>query len=412
MAHGGFRAAPVDTELAARAYRFLPRACAFFARAVYEPHAPYPRAACADAPRATPSPAFARCSCPRGRIMVTRMAWSALTALALFPAALLAQQRRLIGAVRVEGTAEPVAGAILSSTSGGSVAQSDEQGRFTLVLPSGAQRVRVRALGYAARDGATPATDTVTFFLTRAALTLDQVVVTGQATVISKRNAITSTSNLDSAELNRVPAAAVDIALAGKIAGANIQTNSGAPGGGAQIQIRGAHTVIGASDPLIIVDGVIYSNASIPSGLYTVTGSGSASGSGPTQDDVANRLADLNPNDIVNIEVLKSAAASPLYGSNAAKRALPTKKERTLAGRAKAHITQRLGWSNLLRGPGERIFTVAGAESTYTSSADIAIIEGLAVGGKLPYYDHLKELAGGNAPASETQLDVSGGSGN
>src|SRR6185437_4485486 len=105
----------------------------------------------------------------------------------------------------------------------------------------------------------------------------------------------TSTVNVDSGELNRVPAPAVDIALQGKIPGANIQTNDGAPGGGAQIQIRGSNTVIGASDPLIVVDGVIYSNASIPSGLYTATASASATGSGPTQDDAANRLADPTP---------------------------------------------------------------------------------------------------------------------
>src|SRR5205085_6809256 len=201
--------------------------------------------------------------------MVKRFAWSALAALALCPAALLAQQRRIIGTVRVDGTAQPIPGAVVAVINGSAAAQSDEQGHFTLVVPGTAQRLRVRALGYAARDVATPAADTVTLFLSRAALTLDQIVVTGQATVISKRNAITSTSNVDSAELNRVPAPAVDIALAGKIAGANIQTNSGAPGGGAQIQIRGSNTVIGASDPLIVVDGVIYSNASIPSGLYT-----------------------------------------------------------------------------------------------------------------------------------------------
>src|SRR4029079_15866591 len=192
----------------------------------------------------------------------------------------------------------------------------------------------------------------------------------------------------------------------------NIQTNSGAPGGGAQIQIRGSNTVIGASDPLIIVDGVIYSNASIPSGLYTVTGSGSESGSGPTQDDVANRLADLNPNDIVNIEVLKSAAASSIYGSKAANGVGIITTNRGQAGKTRAHVTQRLGWSSLLRGPGERVFNVVSAESTYTSAEDIAIIEGLAVNGKLPYYDHLKELAGGTAPASETQVDVGGGTGN
>jgi TonB-linked SusC/RagA family outer membrane protein len=344
--------------------------------------------------------------------MVKRFAWPALSALALFPAALLAQQRRLVGSVRVEGTAEPISGAIVSVINGTAAAQTDDQGRFTLIVPSAAQRLRVRALGYGARDIAAPGADTVTLFLTRAALTLDQVVVTGQATVISKRNAITSTSNVDSAELNRVPAPAVDIALAGKIAGANIQTNSGAPGGGAQIQIRGSNTVIGASDPLIVVDGVIYSNASIPSGLYTVTGSGSASGTGPTQDDVANRLADLNPNDIVNIEVLKSAAASSIYGSKAANGVVIITTNRGQAGKPRAHITQRLGWSSLLRGPGERVLDVATAEQIYTSPEDASVIEGLAVNGKLPFYDHLKELAGGKAPASETQVDVGGGSGN
>jgi len=317
--------------------------------------------------------------------MVKRLAWPALSALALFPAALLAQQRRLVGSVRVDGTAEPISGAIISVINGTAATQTDDQGRFTLVVPSAAQRLRVRALGYAARDLAAPTTDTVTFFLTRAALTLDQVVVTGQATVISKRNAITSTSNVDSAELNRVPAPAVDVALAGKIAGANIQTNSGAPGGGAQIQIRGSNTVIGASDPLIVVDGVIYSNASIPSGLYTVTGSGSAAGTGPTQDDVANRLADLNPNDIVNIEVLKSAAASSIYGSKAANGVVIITTNRGQAGKPKAHITQRLGWSSLLRAPGERVLDVATAEQIYSSPEDATVIEGLAVNGKLPF---------------------------
>jgi TonB-linked SusC/RagA family outer membrane protein len=346
-----------------------------------------------------------------GKTMVNRIASYALIALALSPAALLAQQRRLSGDVRVEGSGEPIAGAVVSVINGTAAAQTDDRGHFTISIPNGSPRLRVRALGYAARDMEAPAGETLTISLTRAALTLDQVVVTGQATVISKRNAITSTSNVDSAELNRVPAAAVDIALAGKIAGANIQTNSGAPGGGAQIQIRGSNTVIGASDPLVIVDGVIYSNASIPSGLYTVTGSGSASGSGPTQDDVANRLADLNPNDIVNIEVLKSAAASSIYGSKAANGVVIITTNRGQAGRPRAHITQRLGWSSLLRGPGERVFNVAAAESTYTSAEDTVIIQGLAVNGQLPFYDHMKELAGGRAPASETQLDVGGGSG-
>ncbi|GAC1651836.1 MAG: TonB-dependent receptor [Gemmatimonadaceae bacterium] len=335
-----------------------------------------------------------------------------IAAALLLPAMLSAQQRRLSGVVTREGSGEPVNGATIGVVNGTAVVQTNEQGRFAILLTPDARRIRVRALGYTQREIAVPSEDTIAISLSQSALTLDQVVVTGQATVVSKRNAITSTSTVDSAELNRAPAAAVDIALQGKIAGANIQTNSGAPGGGAQIQIRGTNTVIGASDPLIVVDGVIYSNASIPSGLYTVTGSGGATGTGPTQDDVANRLADLNPNDIVNIEVLKSAAASSIYGSKAANGVVIITTNRGRGGKPRAHVTQRVGWSRLLRGPSERAFTVVSAESVYKSSADTALIRSLAINGRLPFYDHLKELAGGNAPAYETQADVGGGSAN
>ena len=94
----------------------------------------------------------------------------------------------------------------------------------------------------------------------------------------------------------------------------NLQTNSGAPGGGIQMQIRGNYTILGGHDPLFVVDGVIYSNASIPSGR----GLANAAASTTMEADPVNRIADLNPNDIASIEVLKGAAASAIYGSKAA----------------------------------------------------------------------------------------------
>src|SRR5262249_24413094 len=144
---------------------------------------------------------------------------------------------------------------------------------------------------------------------------LEQVVVTGLATGVEKRAAPTSTVAVDSQAISRAASPTVDMALQGKVPGAQIETNSGAPGGGVQVQIRGVNTVLGAADPLFVVDGVIYSNSTVPSGLYTVSRSGSVSGSGPAQDDAANRMADLDPADIASIEILKSAAASSIYGS-------------------------------------------------------------------------------------------------
>src|SRR5690606_5372838 len=82
--------------------------------------------------------------------------------------------------------------------------------------------------------------------------------------------------------------------------------NSGAPGGGIQMQVRGNSTILGSHDPLFVVDGVIYSNASIPSGR----GLANAAASATMEADPVNRIADLNPNDIASIEVLKGAAAT------------------------------------------------------------------------------------------------------
>jgi len=109
---------------------------------------------------------------------------------------------------------------------------------------------------------------------------LEAVVVTGQATGVERRNAAIATTNVTGEEVSRVPSPSVDRALAGRVPGAIISQNSGAPGGGTQIQLRGNNTVIGNPDPLFVVDGVIYSDAALPTGLFTVTGSSSNRGNG------------------------------------------------------------------------------------------------------------------------------------
>src|SRR5262249_56286707 len=120
-------------------------------------------------------------------------------------------------------------------------------------------------------------------------------------------------------DVSRATADTVEDALQGKLAGANIQSNSGAPGGGVQMRLRGVSTINGTNDVLYVIDGVIVSNIAIPSGLTAV--SGAVRGANVSnQDNPANRIADLNPNNIASIEVLKGASASALYGSKASHR--------------------------------------------------------------------------------------------
>src|SRR4029078_11592097 len=147
-------------------------------------------------------------------------------------------------------------------------------------------------------------------------------------------------------DLNRVSSATVDAAMQGKLAGANLQFNSGAPGGGARLRLRGISTINGQSSPLYVIDGVIVSNVAVPSGANAITGA-AAGGNASNQDNPVNRIADITPNDIETVEVLKGASAAALYGSKAANGVVIITTKRGRNGENKVEVTQRLGFSQV-----------------------------------------------------------------
>ncbi len=241
-------------------------------------------------------------------------------------------------------------------------------------------------------------------------LQLEGVTVTGQATTVDRRSAATAVAAVNTEELNRVPARSIEGNLAGKVAGARFFENSGAPGGGAQIQIRGATSVLGVGDPLYVVDGVIISNANVSSGGSAVT---RASGSlGSSQDQVVNRLADLNPNDIETIEVLKSAAASAIYGSRATNGVVVITTKRGKQGRATWNVTSRVSTSQAQRLLGHRRYADL-AEVTPFAGGPIGVAAATAVcTPTCPFYDWQDQLYGRVDPSWETLLSAAGGMNN
>lgn len=117
---------------------------------------------------------------------------------------------------------------------------------------------------------------------------LDEVVVIGYGTA-KKRNVLGAVSKVDNTELTRIPVAGVDQALQGRAAGVQVTQNTGAPGEGVSVRIRGAGSINSSNNPLYIVDGI------------------------PTAD----ALKILSPGDIENITVLKDASTAAIYGSRA-----------------------------------------------------------------------------------------------
>jgi TonB-linked SusC/RagA family outer membrane protein len=263
--------------------------------------------------------------------------------------------RTIKGRVVDPTTKEPIVAAQIEAAGTGAVVFSDADGTFTIDnLPTGPVKLDVSAPEHESHLlEVAPGQTTVEVPL--ALSKGEQILIEGRAPVIVKQNLANGASVIDGKDLNRVAAATLDDAMVGKLSGANLQANSGAPGGGAQLRLRGISTINGQSSPLYVIDGVIISNVALPSGGNIITAA-AAGGNSSNQDNPVNRLADLNPNDIENIEVLKGASAAALYGSKAANGVVVITTKRGRAGENHAEVTQRIGFAQVSNTLGARTF--------------------------------------------------------
>src|SRR5918912_1446873 len=171
--------------------------------------------------------------------LLTKASPGMLLLLLLAAPAVQAQNRSVTGRVINRDTKEGIPGAIVSVVGGRQAAQADDQGNFRINLPETEVTLLARSIGYKRGTvAAPPGLTNVEIVLERDPLKLEEVVVTGEATTVARANAATAVTTVNSQELNRVPTPAIENALQGKVVGANINMNSGAPGGGGQVQIR------------------------------------------------------------------------------------------------------------------------------------------------------------------------------
>ncbi|MFN0179494.1 MAG: SusC/RagA family TonB-linked outer membrane protein [Gemmatimonadales bacterium] len=328
----------------------------------------------------------------------------ALVGLIALPGLASAQGRQISGTVTRTGTGAPIAEATVSVVTTGVSVRTNPQGQYSITAPSGDVRLQVRAIGFSRKDAIVPAAqNTVNFVLDQDVFKLDEVVVSGQTTVVERRNASTSIGYVAGDDITKVASATIENALYGKLAGVNIQGNGGAPGGGLQLQIRGSNTILGAFDPLFVVDGVIYSNARVLGGRSTID-----NGASVLEDDPANRLADLNPADIASIEVLKGASAAAIYGAKAANGVVVVKTIRGVAGSTRVNMSQRLGTFDLLRDYKPRIYASV-AEAASPATGHGASAGTFLQGRSLEAFNHYDQVWGKNRLSYETVADVSGG---
>jgi TonB-linked SusC/RagA family outer membrane protein len=208
----------------------------------------------------------------------------------------IAQNAVFSGKVSSAGMPLGAASVGISALGLGSVTDAEGKYTFTVDMAKYAGRVVVvtaRSIGYKPKTMSltlVPGRVIKDFDLVRDVLNLDQIVVTGTSAATSQKLAPFTVAAVDAGSIKDAPGTSPIASLSGKIAGASVVTTSGQPGSAPAIRLRSATSISGTTDPLIIVDGTI----------------------------TRQTLADISSEDIERVEVIKGAAASSLYGSDAA----------------------------------------------------------------------------------------------
>lgn len=216
-----------------------------------------------------------------------------------------AQQRTVSGKVTAadDGTGIPGVNVIEKGTTNGTT--TDANGEFKINVGDRAT-LAFSFVGYKTQEVVVSTQTSINVVLETDVTSLNEVVVVGYGQQ-EKKDVTGVVAAVGTQDFNRGIIASPQDMMIGKVAGVQVTTNSGAPGSGSTIRIRGNGSVAGSQDPLIVIDGFPVDNSGANSGSGT---SGAISG-------LANPLATLNPNDIETFTVLKDASATAIYGLRA-----------------------------------------------------------------------------------------------
>ncbi|MEP2667492.1 MAG: TonB-dependent receptor [Cyclobacteriaceae bacterium] len=250
-----------------------------------------------------------------------------------------AQSREVSGKVTAaaDGFGIPGANVVVKGTTQGTI--TDIDGSYRLSVPDGYNTIVFSFIGYANKEANIDGQSVVNVQLEEDIQQLSEVVVVGYGEQ-DRKTLTSSIVSVDSKSIENVPMPSPDQLLQGRAAGVQVTANSGEPGGGMMVRVRGSTSIggAGASDPLYVIDGV-----PIVAGNLAQTTFGQ-----PT-----NALADLNPADIASMEILKDASATAIYGARAANGVVLITTKRGKTGDAKISINAYAGTSSAWKDPND-----------------------------------------------------------
>jgi TonB-linked SusC/RagA family outer membrane protein len=260
----------------------------------------------------------------------------------------MAQDRQISGKVSDEKGTLPGVSVSVKGTTRGTVTGAD--GTYKITVPNNATLV-FSTVGYDRKEAVISTQSTVDIVLKESINELDEITVTAFGRETEKRSLGYSVQSIKSDVLKTAAEPNIVNALQGRIAGAIINSSGGQPGGGTNVILRGITSLGSGADnqPLFVVDGIIISNSTFAGNSLPSAGSNSPGNS--EQFSNTNRAADINPDDIESINVLKGAGATALYGQRASNGVIIITTKKGKNGKTQINYSFQTGWDNVLKTP-------------------------------------------------------------
>ncbi|MFN8241179.1 MAG: SusC/RagA family TonB-linked outer membrane protein [Bacteroidales bacterium] len=250
---------------------------------------------------------------------------------------IMAQQKTVTGFVVDASTNESLPGVnvVVKNTTRGM--STDVNGKYSITVSEGDILV-FTSIGYTPKEVVVGSSNQLDVKLSPDVQALGEVVVTALGIKEEKKNLGIAVTEVKGAEIMQTQRVNFVDALQGRVAGISINQSSGLPGASSQVVIRGISSLSGSNEPLYIVDGLPYNNRT-----FTTNAFASAGISGPSMEnrniDFTNRAADINPDDIESITILKGPEATSLYGVDASNGAIIITTKRGKSGQLKMNYS-------------------------------------------------------------------------
>lgn len=240
-------------------------------------------------------------------------------------------EKKVTGVVKDhEGMSVPGASVFVEGTTVGTI--TDIDGTFEITVPATTKTISVSFVGMKQKNVSIEGKDHVTIVMEQMAIGIEEVVAVGYGSQSRKKisAAITSVSAED---IKGMAATGIDKAIQGKAAGVLVTNNTGEPGGGVTIRIRGTTSIGSGNDPLYVIDGIPLEN--------TQTSNRNVG------ENRVNGMSQINPADIESIDILKDAAATSIYGARAANGVVLITTKRGIKGKGEVSVDVYTGLSEV-----------------------------------------------------------------